>query len=369
MFENYLYDKKIIKEWKAKGGKILGYFCSNVPEEIIYAAEVLPIRIFGETQHVEKAYNHLPSWVCFYSKRCLETGLEGKYDFLDGIVGIKSDDTNIMLSQIWGRTLKPNFFYFLQFPCLKEKLNIDFYLNNLQEFKTALENFTGNKISDEKLKESIKIYNQNRKLLKKLYMLRKQENPPINGAETLKIVLASMTMPKEKHNILLQKFLESLQEKSKSYGGVRLHITGTVLYDVDVLNMVEECGAIVVSDDLCTGSRYFWSETRENGNPMEAIVQRYIYGKVTCMELTNQLACCIDERVEYINRMVKEFKAEGVLYLGEKGCEICTYAKPRIQQMLKELAVPFLYLDLDFPLAKAPYQTRIEAFIESLGRR
>src|SRR4030042_6439590 len=76
------------KDWKKRtGGKVVGYICTYTPEEMLYAAGVLPVRILGghHPQSTGISEPHLFGMYCPFCRDCLAQGLHAKYDYLDGI--------------------------------------------------------------------------------------------------------------------------------------------------------------------------------------------------------------------------------------------------------------------------------------------
>jgi benzoyl-CoA reductase subunit C len=361
-----LFNEEITERYRQNGKKLVGCLSSDVPEELIHAAGMLPVRLFGRIENVEKAHGYIPSWCCIHSRRCLEEALNGRFKWIDGIVSSKFDDTCVQLYSLLKHVIKPKFYYLIQTPILRTDLSKEFLINNLLEFKEKLETFTGKTISDQDLRNSIKVYNKNRQLLKKLYETRKQKNPPINGPEILKEVILSMTIPKEEHNKKLQEILHKIELVEEVTKKVRVHVSGTEVYDPEILQIIEDCGASVVSDDLDTGSRYFWFEVEENKDPYEAIAEAYLFKKVTNMHVVGQFSDSVTERVEYMCSLIKEFRADGVIFLIDRGCETFGHVYPHLRDKLKELDIPYLRLDLDVPFSREYYRTRVEAFVEML---
>ena len=68
------------EELKAKGRKLIGYLCSYCPEEMVYAAGLVPVRIFGSPGPYPLADNYLPHYYCAHARGCLNAGLGGEYD-------------------------------------------------------------------------------------------------------------------------------------------------------------------------------------------------------------------------------------------------------------------------------------------------
>jgi len=351
----------VATEWKRKSGKkIVGCISTYVPEEIVYAAEFLPVEIIGKVEAFAKADAYLPSFSCSFMRGFLEKLLGKEYEYLD-LVALPS-----LCDSIWGfysiwRALSPDIrIYLLHYPSQRSKEASNYFVGVVERFKSFMERFAGKDISDRDLRAAMEVYDENRRLLKSLYELRKKESPPISGVEALEVVLSSMTTPKLLHNRLLKKLLGEIEEREEyPKGDVRLLVSGHVIEDPDVLRVIENSGSLLVSDDLDTGSRYFWFLVDGVANPIEAISKRYF-------ELPSPYGSSFADRIKYLSDMVKEFRVEGIVFLTRKFCDPYLFDYPILGQAMKEEGVPSLLLEYEYPLAKAALKTRVEAFVEML---
>ncbi|MGD2250160.1 MAG: 2-hydroxyacyl-CoA dehydratase family protein [Candidatus Methanofastidiosia archaeon] len=329
---------------KKKETHIFAHFCSYTPEEIIHAAKILPVRIFGLSP-VEKAHTHLQSYCCAYAKQVLEEGLTNSYT---GSVFVHSCDTMQRLSDIWKETITEDFHESVIFPVAMDK-GLNYLIKELQRFKTHVEEFAG-EISDNSLKNSIKIYNENRKLLKKLYEKRKEGHIPAVVVDH--IMKASMVMEKEEHSQLLKKFLEDITSCKNS--NPRLLIAGSVVLTPDVLTIIEEYGSIRY-DDLCIGSRYLKLVEEPS---LQGIARRYSNMWCPCRYVP-------EDRVNYILEKCFEYAIDGVILLLQKFCEPHFFEAVHTKKILKENGYPCMVIELqDQPLEQV--RTRVQAFCELL---
>jgi benzoyl-CoA reductase/2-hydroxyglutaryl-CoA dehydratase subunit BcrC/BadD/HgdB len=201
-----------IIERKQQGKPVIGWLCTYVPEEIIHAAGALPVRITGYNREMEledgNAYLYVNN--CSFSRSCLQMGLSGEYEFLNGVVGGSTCDGARRLFDLWRKYLGTPFHHVLTIPRKMTPEAHALYHRQVVEFKEHLEEFLGVQITQERLLESIEIYNESRTLLQQLYDLRKLDNPPITGAETMEVLNASFRMPKELFNEYLRDLLSEL---------------------------------------------------------------------------------------------------------------------------------------------------------------
>jgi benzoyl-CoA reductase subunit C len=351
----------VAAEWKTKSGKkIVGCISTYVPEEIVYAAELLPVEIIGNPKTYAKADAYLPSFSCSFMRGFLQKLLEKEYEYLDLLVLPSLCDSIWGFYSIWQELSPGSRNYLLHYPGQRSKEALNYFAEEVKKFKAFMERFSGRDISEKDLEAAIEVYEKNRRLLNSLYELRKKESPPICGAEAVEVVLSSMTTPKHLHNQLLEGFLSEIQGRDEyPKGNARLLVSGHIVDDPDVLRVIEDSGGLVVADDLDTGSRYFWSLMDGTAKPLESISKRYL-------ELPSPYGSPFEDRIKYLMAMVKAFGVEGVVFPTRKFCDPYLFDYVVLGHAMKEEGVPSLLLEYEYPLAKGSLKTRVEAFIEML---
>ncbi|MCX8126176.1 MAG: 2-hydroxyacyl-CoA dehydratase family protein, partial [Dehalococcoidia bacterium] len=301
-----------IMECKRAGKKVIGWLCTYVPEEVIHAAGVLPIRITGYSREMElddgNAYLYINN--CSFTRSCFQLGIRGEYDFLDGVVGGSTCDGARRLFDLWRIYLKPSFWHVLTVPRKTTQRAHELYYDQCQRFKEHFEEFLGFRITDEALRRSIEVMNEQRSLMRRLYELRKKERPPVSGAETMEVLDASFRMTKERFNQWLKEYLAELESSDRSYTPrARLMVVGSVLTNADFLRSIEELGALVVTDELCTSTRY-WSDPVVVGDgeaPLRAVARRYL-DNFPCARMYPS-----DLRFDRILQLARDFRVDGVI--------------------------------------------------------
>ena len=351
-----------IKKWKDQGKKVVGRVCNYTPEEIIYAAGLLPIRIMGHEGVISRGGDYLQSNMCPHVRGCLGQGLEKKYDFLDGIIVAHTCDAVCRLFDNWRIYVGVPYSYLLDHPHKISDSSQQYHYRQLETLKNFLEDLSGQEITEASLVEAIDIYNENRMMLKQIHRLMAGDNPPLSGVEVSDIIRSSMIMPKDQNNLLLKELLaELVVRNSPSNPGPRLMISGSIMDNAAFIRLVEECGAVVVTDDLCSGTRYFWDSIEDNQNPLAAIGLRYL----------NMVPCACMEppfpRFEYMFNMIEEYRVDGVILYGLMFCDTFQYDFVGQRKRLEEKNIPVLEVELEHPsLELGQLKTRIQAFLEML---
>lgn len=349
------------QEWKARtGGKVVGYLCTHVPEEILYAAGILPVRILGAHEPQDVTQSHIFSMFCAYCQDTLAQGLLGKYAYLDGIVFAHCCPHIRQTYESWKQHVPTAFSHLLWVPSQTESPSAHtFYTAQVQEFREAVEKWIGAPILPTQLGSAIETYNLNRRLLLQAYELRKTDPPMISGAEAMEMVLSSSLMEKEDHNHLLQELLShSIRSNG---GGTRLMVLGSESDDVDLIRLIESLGSVVVMEDNCVGNRYFWNEVSLDGDPVSSIADRYL-DKPPCP--LRDIA--IRRRADYLLDLAREYRAQGAIFLRQKFCDPHAFEIPLVSRIFQENGLPNLVLELDMTVPHGQYRTRIEAFLEML---
>jgi len=359
-----------IMEWKRQGKKVFGWLCTYVPEEIIHAAGALPVRITGYSREMDlddgNAYLYVNN--CSFSRSCLQLGLRGEYDFLDGVVGGSTCDGARRLFDLWRQYIKTTTFYqVLTVPRKSTERAQDLYHDQVRQFKEHLEEFMGVKITDAALKHSIAVMNEGRDLLRQLYELRKLPEPPITGAETMEVLNASFRMPKELFNQWLREYLDELKKSGKAHKPrQRVMVVGSVLTNPDFVKSIEELGALVVTDELCTSTRY-WSDPvvlDEKQTPLQAIARRYL-SNFPCARMYPS-----DDRFDRILALARDFKVDGVISEVIRYCVPYAHDVPLLSDRLKANKLPLLALDVEYNTSgSGQVRTRVQAFLEMLEAR
>ncbi len=374
--ENNQYEK--LRYLKATGKKIIGYFCCYTPREMLTAYGLIPFRIMGDpSESSTEADLYVDPVVCPYARSCYDVTKKGRYDFLDGIFFPCPCDNLINIQQVWNYSLEPRFFYSLNVPSIGDELALKFFYGELQLLKNRLEEFQKIRISEEKIFDSIRIHNRNRRFLKDLYELRKITPPLLKGSEVMQILRSVMTMPIEEGNDLLKGFIPEIKNKlrgdkrTKDDGRPRLFILGNGLDNPELIKLIEESGADVVIDDLCFGTRFFAEEINETGDPIMEIARHYLFNikcsHTYCGKPDTSRMNYFEENFGHLKKWTEEFKATAAVIYVMKYCDSIEWRVPDMREYFQNMGLPVFVLEDDYANASlAPLKTRIQAFIETI---
>jgi benzoyl-CoA reductase subunit C len=350
------------KKWKERtGGKVIGTFCTYVPEEILYAADILPVRILGSHEPQDVSEPHIFAMFCPFCRDCLAQGLKGRFDYLDGITIAQSCLHIRQAYTSWDLHIPVDFKYYLPHPMhVQSPHAVPYLTEELIQFKKAVEEWTGKQITEEDLKRGIEIMNNNRRLLQQVYELRKKPNPPLTGFEAMLMVVSSQMVDKREHNKALEELLQKLPTRSLDEPGERLMILGSEDDDTEFIAMVEDLGTRIVIDEHCTGTRYFYEEVSTNGDVLTSIAERYVK-RIPCPSKDWPKRT----RVDHIVKLAKEYNIQGAIVMQMKFCDPHELDTPAIKEALEnEVGVPTIFLEFDVTVPIGQFKTRVEAFLE-----
>lgn len=360
-----------VREWRAQGKQVVGYFCSHMPTELLMAAGLLPYRMRGTgSDGTELSDAFFSSINCSFPRHTFNLALKGEYDFLDGLVCVSSCDHIRRVYDNWKQNLNTPFLKIMSLPKKVGDPQVDWYREEINILRTELEQHFNVQISDQRLRDAIKLRNETRRLQRQLYALRKEKHPPINGAETLAVMVAGSAMPAEQYNPLLQSLLGDLQQANGNTGKTdyraRLMIVGSELDDPDYVEVIEQQGGLVVTDSICYGTRTMWVDVDEQAaDPVEALARYYIQERPSCPRMNGDQP----RRQKFLQDMIREFEVDGVIGERMLFCDFWCAEHYMNKMDLKEVGVPFLQLDREYITSgKGQLMTRIQAFLETMGK-
>jgi len=364
---------ELIEEQK-KGRKVFGTFCVYVPDEVIIAANGIVTGLCGGSQFwVPGGEAVLPKNTCPLIKASVGARLGRTCPFFriaDMYVGETTCDGKKKAYEILGEDVP---MYVMDMPQMKREKDILKWKEEIADFAKMVEEFTGNEITVENLKEGIRIINDRRKAMKRVYDARKSRTLPISGRDSLLMTQISFFDDPERCAQMCNRLADELDQRIAdgvsvvSEGTKRILVTGTPMAvpNWKLHNIIETSGAAVVCEEMCTGTRYFENLVDDSGETLDdlfmALAERYM--KINCACFTPN-----EGRVDDILRLAKEYQVDGIIDCNLKFCCLYDTEKHLVDRALKEAGIPVLSIETDYEDSDAEQlRTRIGAFVEMLG--
>jgi benzoyl-CoA reductase/2-hydroxyglutaryl-CoA dehydratase subunit BcrC/BadD/HgdB len=360
---------------KKEGGKIIGYLPGGyMPEELVHACGAMPIQLIrgGDPEPVAISAGYVPRFLDTFCRSQIGykiLGDEPLYELIDLLVAPVTDNNIRAVADCWNFYTNVEVFRY-GVPHTKDDLGFNYYLGGLNLLKEKLESFTDTRVEDERLREAIALSNKMRGLFKEISLTRKSERPPISSRDFTKLNHASFHADRSIMLEVLESLAKELGKKeTPNPSGPRVLFTGSTLAmgDYKVLDLLEVSGAQIVIEYFDEGLRDYWENVADDGDLMKALADRYFMKKVPAAYFRPSR-----ERLDFILKLARDFKVDGILWyqlMYRDGADIQSY---RFSQILrKELDIPMLKLQSDWDMAGeiGPFRTRIEAFVETIGRR
>lgn len=365
---------KELVDHKLKGGKIVASFCVFVPEELILAVDAVSIGLCAGAQFpVATGEKVLPRSICPLIKASIGFKLDSicpYFQVADFVIGETTCDGKKKAWEILNDFIPT---YVMELPQRKEKEDYDLWEAEVNRLMQKLETETGKAVDFESLSQAVAKVNNRRKVLRRLYDLRKADPVPISGKDALLITQLAFFDDPERFSAKVSELCDELEERVKEGIGVvpqgtpRILITGSPMPipNWKIHDIIENCGGAVVCEETCTGTRYFEQLTEEGQTISEQLKQIAMRAmKINCACFTPN-----NERINDILRLVEEYKIDGVIYYNLQFCHPYSIEYYKIERALQAAEIPVLKIESDYSEEDLPIlQNRIQAFLEMVGQ-
>lgn len=362
------------RELHAAGKKIIGYMSALGPVEIMTAAGLIPFRLKGNVaEAITKGDAYMETIVCPFVRNVFDSAVKGKYDFLDGIVLPHQCDSIERTSEVWNDNLKLPYFHFINVPHVTDDPSIRFMKEILRIFIGTLEKFTGAEISDDALAKAVQAHNENRRLMRDLYALRKPGQAFISGVEMMKVLVAAMSLPVEESSALIEGVTKEIKQRNAGAPEKkkRIMVIGDQIDDIAIVDAVEGTDALLVMDDLSIGSKMYFTDVDVTDDPVQGIAERYLRKlklPTTFVGEGETYEENLEVRFGHLKEYIREFNVEGSILFIYKYCDPYGFEVPAVKSFIESAGVPVLYLEDEYSTSALPrMKTRIEAFLEMMA--
>lgn len=360
-----------VAQWKKRTGrKALGVFPMNFPAELAHAAGVLPVIIQEDREPITVGRNLLGEFNCGYTRNVADQAALGRLDVYDGF--FHADHCIQLLGAVdvvrEDQSDKPVHFGQLM-SSMSDEWAFPQVLGKMTEFRSELEKFADRTISDADLSRSIEIFDTNRRLMRTIFEIRRSGDAALTSAQLQVLVKSSMIMDKEEHSELLRQVTTSLNFVPRN-DRVRVHLSGHFCHapKPELLDLIEDCGAVVVDDDLFHGTRYVSTDIGDTGAPLEALASVYLRRNTAVPCPTR-----VQHEVDWDRFLVDSVYASGaqaVIVLMAKFCEPHMLFYPELRKALDAKSIPLLLIETEHEgLPMESIRTRMEALVERIRRK
>ena len=344
LFEDLSFNA--VKRWKAAqpGRKAIGYMPIYVPREIVHAAGMLPVGIFGGGDQLEVIQGdaYYQSYICRIPRSTLELGLTGRLDCLDGMLFPSICDVIRNLSGMWQILFKDKYVRYLDVPQnYDDAIGGEFYVREMTVLRNDLGVLGDLEITDDALHASIAVYNENRRALRELYAYRAQKPWQAPTSEVYLVLRAGCVLPPEEHTALIRQYLVATdQEKRARRDNARIVLTGAFCEQppLGLIKSIEMAGCYVVDDDFQLIQSWLLEEVPVTGDPLQELSKAFLHHSAQTSSKYDEHKA---DKGKYLLHQVKTRGAEGVVFAAPSFCDPALLERPMLQEILARHKIPY----------------------------
>ena len=358
-----------LSKYKAEGKKVIGVLPYYAPEELVYAAGMVPMGIWGSnTKTISRAKEYCATFYCTIAQLALEMLLDGTMDQLDGIITPTICDTLRPMSQNFRVAMKD------KLPCIflahpqhrKPAFGLQFTVDQYTHVKNELEKIAGTAITDEALREAIKVMNRSRAARREFVKLAGQHPDAVSAVNRSAVLRAAWFM----EPVPFAEKLEALNAELKAlpeckWTGKKIVTSGIICDNPKLLQIFDDNKIAIAADDVAQESRAIRVDAAETGDPMMALAQQFAdqdYEVLLYDEHSNQ-----NRRGEYVANLVKNSGAQGLVLFMQQFCDPEEMEYPYLKKALDEAGIPHIKLGVDQQMRDfGQASTAIQAFADVL---
>ena len=335
-----------VRKWKegGQGRKVIDHMPVYVPRELIHAAGMLPVGILGGGDQLDVIHGdaYYQSYICRIPRSTIELAVTGRLDCLDGMLFPSTCDVIRNLSGMWQLKFGDILIRYFDVP---QNFDLDvggvFYTRELQDFRDALGELAGHEISDDDIRASIEVYNENRRAIADLYAYRSAEPWQVPTPEVYLLMRAGMLLPVDEHTQLIHDYIEAARQvKRPVRDNCRVVVNGLFCEQppLGLLKSIEMAGCYVVDDDFMLVARWLLHDVPTDGDPLKNLSDAFItYGSETSCKYVPEKK----DKGKHLVDSVRKNGAEGVIFASPSFCDPALLDRPMLQNALTRQGIPF----------------------------
>lgn len=359
--------------WKQQTGrKVIGVFPMNFPSELVHAAGALPLVVQEDEAPITLGRSLLYEFYCGYTRSIVDQAATRKFDMYDAFYLVDHCVALLGAADALRFEIPDKPVFLAQYTAsMDEAWTPAEIRKRVEDLRGALAEYCDAALSDDHIAASITAYNRNRDMLRQIYALRRSGKIALTGRQMQILVKSSMIMEVGAHNERLDALLPLLETGLPAPANlVKLHLSGHFCHAPrpELLDMIEDCGTVIVDDDLFTGFRFIATDVPGDSDPVAALT-RWYFDRNTHVPCSTRSQMTVDWE-DYLTRSVHASGAEGVIILLAKFCEPHMLYYPELRKELMRSEIPHLLIETEHEgLPLEMLRTRVEALLETIRLR
>ena len=362
--------KQQLAEYKAQGKKVIGVLPYYAPEELVYAAGMVPMGIWGSNKKtISRAKEYCATFYCTIAQLALEMLLDGTMDGLDGIITPTICDTLRPMSQNYRVAMGDKMsVIFLAHPQNRfEDFGLQFCIDQYSTVKGELEKIAGKEITNEAIWEAIRVYNKSRAARRNFVKLAGEHCDVVTPTKRSAVLKAFWFMEKPEYTAKLEELNKELEAlPACDWQGTKVVTSGIICDNPALLAAFEENNIAIAADDVAHETRSFKTDVPEDeACPMMALAKQFanIDHDVLLYDPQSEK----NRRGEFVANLVKESGAQGLVLFMQQFCDPEEMEYPYLKKALDDAKIPHIKLGIDQQMRDfGQAKTAIQAFADVL---
>lgn len=358
-----------LAKFKAQGKKVIGVLPYYAPEELVYAAGMVPMGMWGSNKKtISRAKEYCATFYCTIAQLALEMLLDGTMDQLDGLITPTICDTLRPMSQNFRVSIGDKIpTIFLAHPQNRfAPWGLQFCIDQYTNVRKMLDKISGHEMTDEDIRNAIKVYNASRAARREFVKLAAAHPDVVTPTLRSAVLKASWFMLKDEYTAKLTALNEELSKLPVcDWKGVKVVTSGIIVDNPKLLSIFEENNIAIVADDVAHESRSFRVDADETGDPMMALAKQF--ANIDYDVLLYDPASSSNRRGEFVANLVKESGAQGLILFMQQFCDPEEMEYPYLKKALDAEGIPHIKLGVDQQMRDfGQASTAIQAFADVL---
>jgi benzoyl-CoA reductase subunit C len=332
-----------VKRWKESGRKAVGHMPTYVPRELIHAAGMLPVGVTGGGASLEiiRGDAYFQSYICRIPRSTIELALSHRLDVLDGMLFPSICDVIRNLSGMWSMLFPDRYVHYVDVPQnFDEAVGGRFWRRELETLRRDFEELAGTTITDDALRASIAVYNENRRAIRDLYGARSARPWIFPMSESYLLLRAGNVLPPEEHTAMIRRYLDLAPSDSERRDQDRSRVVLSGMFCEQpphaLVLTLERAGCHVVDDDFLIGLRWLREDVATSGDPLGNLVDAYLHHS----EMSASRYAPEGDRGKWLVDSVRRNEAEGVVFCAASFCDPALLDQPMLVAALDRKGIP-----------------------------
>jgi benzoyl-CoA reductase/2-hydroxyglutaryl-CoA dehydratase subunit BcrC/BadD/HgdB len=342
------------------GRPVIGWCCSYVPIEIVESLGLVPYRVLP-VPPVDMGDAYLNPNFCPYVRAVMGESLAGAYPFLSGLIVVNTCDGMRRLYDGWSHFHGSPFLHLMDLPRITTPEAVQHFREEIKDLAERMSAHFGVTFTKETTRACFEASNRTHRLVQQVQQLMAEGRLAVPASEVMDLFRAGGVLPRSQYNLLLEHAVDACLRRTDR-SGIPILLTGAMLENVDILSMIEAAGGRVAIHDLCVSGRQSEDPLSLTEDPLTALANYYLF-RPPCARMQETA-----RRIDYIRRLVRGTRVQGVIDYVLKFCDTFLYEVPILKTELDRLGIPMLTIESEYRKGQGGgVQTRIEAFMEMLS--